>query len=89
MTPLFPGGIFAGMSFLLPQTRRATVRGVRPVDIHGDRYVDLTLELDDEAGRTLVARVSSSEAPQGLKTDDRVEARFVAGVVVGIQQAES
>ena len=72
------------MSFLLPQTRRATVQAARPVSIHGDRYVDVQLAVDEAAGTPLTGRVSASECPDGLAPGDRVEVRVVMGAIVGI-----
>jgi hypothetical protein len=54
------------MNLLLPQTRPGIVLEVRPVDIHGDRYVDLHVALDGEAPRT--GRISASECPDGLES---------------------
>jgi len=70
------------MSLLLPRTVPATVHTVHPLDIHGDRYVDIQLELDDEPGALRSARIGASEFPEGLAPGDRVEARFTMGVLV-------
>ena len=74
------------MSFLLPQTKAGTVVAVRPLDIHGDRYVDIRLDLDDAPGQPIDARVSASECPPGLAASDRIEARFTMGVIVRISR---
>ncbi len=74
------------MSFLLPQDRIATVERMQPVDIHGDRYFDLALQYEGEAGAR-VARVSRSECPEGLVAGDRVSVRIVMGVVTRVARA--
>lgn len=75
------------MSLLLPQTKLGTIRAMRALDIHGDRYVDVQLVLDDPPGQPFVGRVSASECPPELKAGDRVEARFTMGVMVRLTRA--
>jgi hypothetical protein len=74
------------VSLLLPQSRAGTVLDLRPVDIHGDRYVDVHVALDDaEPGRApQTGRVSASECPADLKPGDRVTVRFVMGVMTRV-----
>jgi hypothetical protein len=76
------------MSLLLPQERAGTVRAMRPVDIHGDRYVDLSVELDEAAGSTTpsTGRISAGECPADLAPGDRVSVRFVMGVMVRVSR---
>lgn len=69
---------------LLPEERAATVRIVRPVDIHGDRYVDLQVELDDARSEPRTGRVPAGECPGDLAPGDHVTIRFVLGVMVKI-----
>ena len=71
------------MSFLLPQTRMGTVQGVRPVDIHGDRYLDVILALEDD-GAIANGRVSVLECPPDLAVGERVAARFTMGVMTRV-----
>lgn len=75
------------MSFLLPQNKSGAVVAVRALDIHGDRYVDVRLELDEAPGQAFDARITASECPAGLAAGDRVEARFTMGVIVRITRA--
>jgi hypothetical protein len=72
------------MSLLLPQTRAGAVHSAAPVDIHGDRFVDLAVVLDDESGRPATGRVSAAECPASLIPGDRVSVRFVMGVMVKV-----
>jgi len=72
------------MSLLLPQTRAGTVRSATPVSIHGDRYVDLVIALEGEAGPPVVGRMGADECPEGLAPGDRVNVRFTMGVMVRV-----
>lgn len=76
----------AAVSLLLPQSRAGTVLDVRPVDIHGDRYVDLHVALDDaEPGKApQTGRVPVSDCPADLRPGDRVSVRFVMGVMTKV-----
>lgn len=70
------------MSLLLPRTVPALVRRVQPVDIHGDRYVDVILALDEAPDAPLAGRVGASDCPAGLAAGERVLASFTMGVLV-------
>lgn len=72
------------MSLLLPQTRSGTVRSAATVSIHGDRYVDVVIALDDESDGPFVGRVGAHDFPAALTPGERVKARFVMGVLVGV-----
>ena len=72
------------MSLLLPQTRAGTVRSATPVSIHGDRYVDLAIALDDEAGPPVVGRVGAADCPDSLMPGERVSVRLTMGVMVRV-----
>ena len=76
------GGHAGAMSLLLPQTRTGTIKSLQPIDIHGDRYVDVQLELDDSPGQPFLGRISAAECPPDLTAGDRVAARFTMGVIV-------
>lgn len=73
------------MSLLLPQTRAGTVRLANPISIHGDRYVDLAIELDGEAGPPVVGRVGADACPPTLAPGQRVRVRFTLGVMMGVE----
>ena len=75
------------MSFLLPQERIGTVRLARPLDIHGDRYVDVAIDLEGTPGESKGGRVAASECPPDLAPGDRVSVRFVMGVMVKVTRA--
>jgi hypothetical protein len=71
------------MSLLLPQTRAGTVRSAHVVDIHGDRYVDVSVALDD-VGQSVTGRVPAMECPPDLKPGERVSLRFTMGVITKV-----
>jgi hypothetical protein len=74
------------MSFLLPQQRTGSVRFARPVDIHGDRYVDVAIEFDGPPAETKSGRVPVMECAENLTPGERVSARFVMGVMVKVER---
>ena len=75
------------MSLLLPQTRTGTLQSVRLVDIHGDRWVDVTVALDDAGAASVAGRVSALECPPDLKPGERVSMRFTMGVMTRVTRA--
>jgi hypothetical protein len=72
------------MSLLLPQNRTGLLRAATPVDIHGDRYVDVAIALDDDAGPATVGRLGAGDCAAGLAPGDRVRVRFIMGVMVSV-----
>jgi len=74
------------MSLLLPQTRSGTVRSARIVEIHGDRYVDLVVALDDADPPGASGRVSATECPTDLAIGERVTVSFTMGVMTGVKR---
>ncbi len=74
------------MSLLLPQDKSGVVRAVRPLDIHGDRWVDVAVELDDLPGAGQAGRVAAAECPVDLAAGDRVRVRFVMGQMMRVER---
>jgi hypothetical protein len=72
------------MSLLLPQTRAGAVHAAAPVNIHGDRFVDVAVALDGEPGPPVTGRVSATDCPDSLAPGERVNVRFVMGVMVRV-----
>jgi hypothetical protein len=60
------------------------VQSARDVDIHGDRYVDVVIVLDEPGAASLVGRVSAMECPANLAPGERVAARVTLGVITRI-----
>ena len=74
------------MSLLLPQNRAGTVRSATAVDIHGDRYVDVAVTLDGDAGTLANGRLGAADCAVGLAPGDRVTVRFIMGVMVRVER---
>jgi hypothetical protein len=74
------------MNLLLPAVKTGVVRAVRAVDIHGDRWVDLAIELDEMPGAGHAGRVAATECPEGLVAGDRVRVRFVMGQMMRVER---
>lgn len=75
------------MNLLLPQTRTGTVKSARLVDIHGDRWVDVAVALDNTGDAPVAGRVSALECPPDLKPGERVSVRFTMGVMTRVVRA--
>jgi len=71
------------MSFLLPQTREARLEGVRAMELHGDRYLDLALRFEGEPDARVV-RLHASECPADLAAGEPLSVRFVMGVATSV-----
>lgn len=74
------------MSFLLPQTRMGVLRTVRTVDLHGDRYLDLTVDLDDPPGSSATGRLGVGECPDALRAGEHVSVRFTMGQITRVER---
>ncbi len=77
------------MSLLLPQSRPCVIEAVQTVDIHGDRYLDLSLRLDEPGQPAIRARLSAFDCPKDLAAGERVTARFTMGVITKLERATS
>ncbi len=75
------------MSLLLPVEKRAELKGVLPVDIHGQKYLDVVFSLEDEPGLNRRARLGSTDVQGTSKPGDPVLIRFVMGVATGMKPA--
>jgi hypothetical protein len=67
--------------------REAVVLEVKPFDLHGVRYADLTLTFPDRS--VVAARLGPESVPQGLAAGDRVLATMAANMVVAVRRAEA
>jgi hypothetical protein len=54
------------------------------LSIHGDRYVDLVIALDGEAGPAVAGRIGAADCPESLAVGERVSVRFMMGVMVRV-----
>ena len=64
--------------------RSGIVTQVRPVEIHGARFVDVSVMLDD--GSTLEGRLGTESVPPDLHPQDRVVAVAVMATLVEIRR---
>jgi hypothetical protein len=62
----------------------ATVAQVRPFDLHGVSYYDITLTLSD--GSSLDGRLGFESVPDGLRPGEAVLATVAAGMMVSIRR---
>ena len=72
------------MSLLLPQNRPGVLQSAALVSIHGDRYVDVVVVLDGDAGPATVGRLGAGDCPDALAPGERVSVRFIMGVMVRV-----
>jgi hypothetical protein len=63
--------------------QEAVVMDVSPLAIHGQPFVDVTLDQD---GRTESSRLGAESVPDGLARGDRVLVTRVANIVVSIRR---
>lgn len=69
---------------MLKQVREAVVRGVLPVDIHGQRYVQVTYAHVDAPDKPVQARVGLESVYPELTEGDRVAVHYMMNVVTRI-----
>jgi hypothetical protein len=60
---------------------------VKPFDLHGVRYYDLTLTLPDRS--VLSARLGAESVPDDLAAGEKVVATLAANMVVSLRRPES
>ena len=65
--------------------RDAVVRDVRPWEVHGVPYVDVTVSYED--GSSEVARLGVESVPADLGVGDRVAVRRAVNMIVSIRRA--
>ncbi|MGZ8577945.1 MAG: hypothetical protein ACXWWX_00265 [Actinomycetota bacterium] len=66
--------------------RSGIVKELRAVDIHGARFVDVMVVLDD--GSTLEGRLGAESVPADLQPDDQVLAAAVMSTLVQIRRPD-
>ena len=65
--------------------KQAIVVDVRPFDVHGVGYVDVTLTYRDRSVET--ARLGRESVPDGIGAGDEVVVRTAANMVVAIERS--
>lgn len=64
--------------------QEAVVAEVRPFDLHGVTYHDVTVAYRD--GNTETARLGPEAVPEGLRQGDRVMAMRAANMIVSLRR---
>lgn len=64
--------------------RKAVVVGVRPWEVHGVPYIDVTVGYDD--GTSEVARLGTESVPEGVAVGDRVAVVRAVNMIVSIRR---
>jgi hypothetical protein len=65
--------------------REAVVRAVTPWEVHGVRYLDVTVSYPDGASET--ARIGPESVPDGLEVGERVTVSRAVNMIVGMRRA--
>jgi hypothetical protein len=65
----------------------ALVVDVRPFDVHGVGYVDVTVAYRDRS--TATTRLGQESVPADLAAGDQVVVRLVANMIVAIERASA
>src|SRR5262249_46190632 len=72
-------------ALMLKGSKRAVVRKVQPVSIHGQGSLDVHyVEPDELQGQVRIARVGQESVPRDIEAGDEVDLHFVVGVVTHI-----
>jgi hypothetical protein len=64
--------------------RQAVVAEIKPFDLHGVTYHDVTVTLSD--GSTQSARLGPEAVPEGLEAGDRVIVTMAANMVISLSR---
>ena len=67
--------------------REAIVVEVRPFDIHGSGFVDVTVVFPDRS--TSSARLGAESVPSDLAPGERVRVSMAVNMIVAIQRSEA
>ena len=74
---------------MLKGSRAAILRRTQPVSIHGQISVDVFFnDADDPEGPMSAARVGDESVPRDLEPGDRIELRYLMGVVTEVRRAD-
>ena len=70
---------------MLKGTRRAVVKKVQPVSIHGQISLDVYFaDPEDPDGQVSIARIGPESTPPNLEPGDTVDVHYVLGAVTNI-----
>ena len=72
---------------MLKGTRRAILRHIQPLSIHGQISLDLHFVYEDEPdGQVRVARIGPESVPRRLDPGDTIDIDYVLGVATAIRR---
>jgi hypothetical protein len=70
---------------MLKGTRRALVKKVQPVSIHGQISLDIYfVDPDDPDGQVSVARIGPESTPSHMEAGDLVDLHYLVGSVTSV-----
>jgi hypothetical protein len=70
---------------MLKGTRRALVKKVQPISIHGQISLDLSfVDPDDPDGQVSVARIGPESTPAHMQPGDLVDLHYLLGAVTSV-----
>ena len=67
----------------------ARIEGLRPYQIHGERYLQVYFSHSADPETIHQAQLSADALPDGLRVGDRVTVQYVLRVVAGIRRSET
>jgi hypothetical protein len=75
---------------MLKGTRRALVKKIQPVSIHGQISLEVYfVDPDDPQGQVSLARLGPEDMPRHLEPGDRIDLHYVLGVVTSITRPDA
>ena len=74
------------MSLLLPARKKAVLLGVKPVNIHGQEFMDLLFRLEEEPDTVRRARVGSTDVEGPLEPGCTMLVQFVMGTPISFKR---
>lgn len=74
---------------MLKGTRRALVKRIQPVSIHGQISLDVSfVDPEEPDGQVSLARLGPESVPRGLEAGDLVDMHYVLGTVTAITRPQ-
>ena len=73
---------------MLKGSKRALVKKIQPVSIHGQLSLDIyVVDPDDPQGQVSLARIGPESVPKDLEVGEIVDLHYAVGVVTNITRA--
>jgi hypothetical protein len=72
---------------MLKGTRRAVLKHIQPLSIHGQVSLDLHVTYEDEPdGQVRVARIGDEAVPRRLEPGDTIDIDYLLGVATAVRR---